>query len=289
MCYAKLKVIVEGIPAKISINKFCKTRNVSATYMKLKLTFLGPGCTQCCAGQLEDKLHCLKYKGKFKNNKFQMYIACHQKIFQQMHFIKANGYAWICSRTHVHYFLRGIDEPSLKTALQICESQVSYSINFHAWASYLTPIVQKTSVTKWVHISAADSEVNGVKHKNRDCTDWCLPLQSIWEVSIRCSPPNRKRGSCKTARRPRPMGKTSQWQRRDTGSPPAQQTKCLESAVMSHISQINSLTAQNQNIAKDTTFQLPQKKLLLLQKTKIISTGFDSYTKRSIDVLNFDF
>ncbi len=85
------------------------------------------------------------------------------------------------------------------------------------------------------------------------------------------------------------MGKTSQWQRRDTGSPPAQQTKCLESAVMSHKSQINSLTAQNQNIAKDTTFQLPQKKLLLLQKTKIISTGFDSYTKRSIDVLNFDF
>ncbi len=45
------------------------------------------------------------------------------------------------------------------------------------------------------------------------------PLQNIWEVSTSYSPPNRKNSSGKIARKPKPMGKASKWQRRDADSP----------------------------------------------------------------------
>ncbi len=44
--------------------------------------------------------------------------------------IKNNGYSVINPGTHVRYFFGGIDEPSLKTAVQICESQDHYSFSF---------------------------------------------------------------------------------------------------------------------------------------------------------------
>ncbi len=75
MCYAKLKIIMQNTSAKTCINEFCKTCDFRAAYKKLRLTFLGPGFNHFQAGQLEDELRSLKYKGEYKNSNFQMYIA----------------------------------------------------------------------------------------------------------------------------------------------------------------------------------------------------------------------
>ncbi len=56
MCYAELKIITQHTSAKTFINEFCKTRDFQAAYLKLRLTFLGPGFTQQRAGQLEEAL-----------------------------------------------------------------------------------------------------------------------------------------------------------------------------------------------------------------------------------------
>ncbi len=75
MCYAELKIITQNTPAETCINEFRKTRNFCAAYLKLKLTFLGPGFTQRLAGQLEEELRALTYKGEYKSTNFQTYIA----------------------------------------------------------------------------------------------------------------------------------------------------------------------------------------------------------------------
>ncbi len=85
--------------------------------------------------------------------------------------LKADGYAGIYLGTQVRYFLAGIEEPSLKTAVQICESQDHYSVDFQACALYLTTMVQKTPAAKRVNVAATATEVNGVKLKNQDSTD----------------------------------------------------------------------------------------------------------------------
>ncbi len=101
MCFVELKLIVEKTPAEICINEFCKTRNVRAAFKKLQTTFLGPTFTQRRARQLEEELRNTKYKGKFKQNNFQSYIAKHKKIFQQMENLKNDGYAGINPGTRV--------------------------------------------------------------------------------------------------------------------------------------------------------------------------------------------
>ncbi len=148
MCYAELKLIVEKTLAEICINEFCKTRDVYAAFKKLQTMFLGPGFSQRCTGQLEEDFHNLKYKGKYKQSNFQSYVACHEKIYQQMQNLKNDGYAGINPGTCEHYFLEGIDEPSLKTAVQMCESQDLYSTDIQACASYLAAMVQQTPAAK---------------------------------------------------------------------------------------------------------------------------------------------
>ncbi len=140
-CFAELKLITQNTAAETCINEFYKTRDVRAAYLKLWLTFLGPGFTQRRAGQLEEELRFLKYKGEYRNNNFQTYIAWHKKIYQLMQNLKTNGYAAINFGTRVRYFLGGIKEHSLKTDVQICESQDHYSVDFQACASYLTTMV----------------------------------------------------------------------------------------------------------------------------------------------------
>ncbi len=90
--------------------------------------------------------------------------------------LKTKGYAGIEFGTFVRYFLGGIEEPSLKTAVQICESQDHYSVDFQACTSYLTAMVQKSLATEQVNVAATATEVDGVKLKNRDGTDRHLPL-----------------------------------------------------------------------------------------------------------------
>ncbi len=82
-----------------------------------------------------------------------------------------DGYAGIDPGTHVHYFLGGIEEPSLKTAVQICKSQDQYSISFQNCASYLTTRVQWTLAKRQVNVAAAATKVAGVKLTNKDGTD----------------------------------------------------------------------------------------------------------------------
>ncbi len=107
MSYADLRIIVEKTPAEIFIKKFHKTGNICTAFNKLQLTFLGPGFTQHHAGQLEEEIRSLKYKGEFKYNNFQMYVAGHKKIFQQLQNLNNDGYAGISPCTYVHYFLGG--------------------------------------------------------------------------------------------------------------------------------------------------------------------------------------
>ncbi len=76
-------------------------------------------------------------------NNFQSNVARHEKIYQQMQNLKNNIYSGINPGTCVHYFLGVIDKPSLKTAVQICESQDHYSVSFQNCVSYLTTMVQR--------------------------------------------------------------------------------------------------------------------------------------------------
>ncbi len=171
MCYAELKLIIDKTPAEICINKFHKTCNVSAAFKKLQTTFFGPGFTQHCAGQLEEDLHTLRYKGKYKQNNFQSFVTCHEKIYQQMQNLKNDGYAGIDPGTHVQYFLEGLDKPSLKNSVQICKSQDHYSTDFQACVSSLATMVQRTPTAKQVNVAATTTKVNSIKLKNWDGAD----------------------------------------------------------------------------------------------------------------------
>ncbi len=153
-----------------------------------------------------------------------MYVAHHMTIFQQMKNCKNDGYDWIDSGIHIRYFLAGIDEPSLKTAVQIYKFQDSYIINF-----ILAPLISQW----WCKILLLQNEY----------MLWLLPLrskasssrigipqtvvsllQSIQEVSTRWTPQRRKNGSGKTTRKPRLM-RTTFWQPRKDGNnlPPSRQ------------------------------------------------------------------
>ncbi len=103
--------------------------------------------------------------------------------------LKNDGYAGIDAGTHASYFLGGIDEHSLKKAVQICDSQDSYGINYHTCSSYLLMMVQKSSATKQVNAAATPNVVDGVKLKNWDSTDQCLlPTKYLGSIYKMLSP-----------------------------------------------------------------------------------------------------
>ncbi len=126
MWYVKLKVIVTKTSAKTHIKTFCKTCNLCAAFKKLQTTFLGPGFTQQRDQYLQTELCSLKYKLECKDNNFQTCIACHEKVFQQINYLKVDVYTGFNAGTCVKHFCTCIDETSSKTAVQICESQFSY-------------------------------------------------------------------------------------------------------------------------------------------------------------------
>ncbi len=120
---------------------------------------------------LKEELSSLKYKGEFQSNNFQMYVACHKKIFQQIQNLQNNCYAGIDPGTCMRYFLGGIDKPALKTAVQIWESQDSYNVSFQNCTSYLTTIVHWTLIAKQVNVAVDTTMIEGIKLKNRSGTD----------------------------------------------------------------------------------------------------------------------
>ncbi len=131
-----------------------------------------------------------------------MYIADCKKIFQQIENLKTDGYAGINIGTRACNFL-GVEESSLKTAIQIYKSKASYSIDFHAFTYYLTSMVQKTPVAKKMHIAITATEVDGLKLENWDGADQRLPPVKSPELHINYFLPSRSAVSGKTARRPR--------------------------------------------------------------------------------------
>ncbi len=220
MCYAELKIITQNTSAKTCINMFCRTHNFCAAYKKLRLTFFGLGFTQRCARQLEDELQSLRYKGEYKHSNFQMYIACHEQIFQQMQNLKTDGYDEINFGTCVRYFLSRIEEPSLKTAVQICESQDSYSVNFQACASYLATMVQWTPATKRVNVTANATNVDGVKLKNWDGTDRRIPPAKYSAGVYKKLSPKQKEWLWQNTKKAKANGEDIPAAKRRWGQPP---------------------------------------------------------------------
>ncbi len=261
MCFAELKLIVEKTPAEICINEFRKTRDVRAAFKKLQTTFLGPSFTQRRAGQLEEELRNTKYKGEFKHSNFQSYVAKHEKIYQQMENLKNDGYAGIDPGTRVQYFHGGIDEPSLKTAIQICESQDRYGVDFQAGASYLGTMVQRTPAAKQGNVAATATKVDGIKLKNRDGTDRRLPTAKYSSGVYERLSPKQKEWLWQDRKKAKANGEDIPTAKKRRSQPSNKSTARLESAVAAQKRQISSLTAQNEKMIASliaSGFEIPQ-------------------------------
>ncbi len=108
--------------------------------------------------------------------------------------LKNNSYAGINFGTCMHYFLGGIEEPFLKTAVQICKSQDSYSVDYQACTSYLTTMVQWTPAAKPVKDAATAIEVDSIKLKNWDGTGQCIPPAKYSAGVYKILSPKQKEG-----------------------------------------------------------------------------------------------
>ncbi len=177
-----------------------------------------------------------------------MYMAHHEKIYQQMQNLKTDCYAGIDFGTHVQYFLGGIEEPSLKTAVQICESKDFHRVDFQACASYLTTMVQWTPAAKQVNFTATANKVDGVKLKNWDNTDQCLPLAKYSACVYKMLSPKQKEWLWQACKKANANGEDILAAKKRWGQTPPKQVKHLESAVVTQKHQLSSLTAQNQKM-----------------------------------------
>ncbi len=146
---------------------------------------LAPGSPRDINDRLKTSFVPSLTKRNSKNSNFQTYVAHHQKIFLQMQNLESDRYAGIDIGTCLRFFLFGIDKLTLKTAVQICESQAFESTDFQACASYLTSIVQKTLLPKRVHVAITSNKVDCIQVKNRDGTDWYLP-PAKYKVPRKC-------------------------------------------------------------------------------------------------------
>ncbi len=153
-----------------------------------------------CARQLDDEIRSLKYKEEYST-------ATSRPTLPDMRRSTIRYWPWrptdmlVLTAGHVCVTsFGGIKEPSLKTAVLICESLDCYSVDFQACTSYLTSMVQKALATKWVNVAATVTEDDGVKLKNQDGTDQCLPPSRYSAGVYNMLSPNRRSGSGKTAR-----------------------------------------------------------------------------------------
>ncbi len=162
--------------------------------------------------------------------------------------LKNDGYAGIDIGTCMFYSLGRIDKPSLKTAVQICKSQDSYSVNFHACASYLTMMVQKSTAAKQFNIAATTSNVDGAKLKSRDGTDSCLPPEKYSGRVYKMLSPKQKQWLWQDCKKAKANGEDIPMAKKRHRQPPAKQAKFLESVMVTQKCQISSITAQNQKM-----------------------------------------
>ncbi len=112
---------------------------------------------------------------------------------------------------------RNINEHSFMTTVHICKSQDSYSISFHACALYPMSMVQKTHAVKQVHIMAA-----GVKLKNRDGTDQCLPLAKYLGSAYKILSLKKKEWFWQDCKKAKANGEEIPMAKKRCGQPPSQ-------------------------------------------------------------------
>ncbi len=212
-CYAELKVIVTRTPTKTCMNEFHKTCNVCAAFKKLKFTFIGPSFTQQCTVQFEDKCVPSSIRDNPRPTAPRPMLSTMRRSISKC-------------------FLNMTDKSSLKIAVQIYESQFHYSNDFYACASYLTSMVQKTPVAKRVHIAAAVAEADGIKLKNLDGTDQCIPAAKLLRSIYKLLSAKQKEWlwqDCKKSNADWDIipGAKGNW-----GEPPIKQAQCLVSLQM---------------------------------------------------------
>ncbi len=174
--------------------------------------------------------------------------------------LKNNSYAGIDPGTHVQYFLGGTDKPSLKTAVQICDSQECYGVDFQACASYLATMVQRTLAAKRVNVATA-TEVDGIKLKNQDGTDQRLPLAKYSSGLYKMLSPKQKEWLWQDRKKAKANMEDIPMAKKRCSQPSNKLTACLESAVAAQKQQISSLTAQNEKMIASlmtSVIEIPQ-------------------------------
>lgn len=116
----------------------------------------------------------------------------------------------------MYHLFASIDKPSLRTTVQICESQLSYSTDFEACSSHLASMVQKTPEVKGVDAPTTAADVDVVKLRTRTVLTKAIPYLSTCELLIECSMSNRSLGFDTITSKKMPNGTTS-WLSREVG------------------------------------------------------------------------
>ncbi len=137
---------------------------------------------------------------------------------------------------------------TLKTSVQICESQDSYRVKFHACASYLMMMVQKSLAAKQVNVAATTTEVDGVKLKNKDGTNRCLPPAKYFGSVYKMLSSKQKETLWQDCKKGKANEEDIPAAKKRCSQPSPKPAKNLESAMATQKRQISSLTAQNEKM-----------------------------------------
>ncbi len=106
-------------------------------------------------------------------------------------------------------------------------------------------MVQRTPAVKQVNIAATATEVDGIKLKNKDGTDWCLPPAKYSGSIYKILSPKQKKWLWQDRKKAKANGEDIPAAKKQRGQNPPTQSKRLEAAVASQKRQISSLMALN--------------------------------------------
>ncbi len=109
-------------------------------------------------------------------------------------------------------------------------------------------MVQRTMAAKQVNIAATATKVDGIKLKNRDGTDRCLPLAKYLSGVYKMLSPKQKEGLWQDCNNAKASGEDIPAAKKRRSQPSNKSTSCFESAVAAQKLQISSLIAQNEKM-----------------------------------------
>ncbi len=123
-------------------------------------------------------------------------------------------------------------------------------------------MVQKTPAAKRVNVAATTTKVDGVRLKNRDSTDQCLPLAKHSARVYKMLSPKQKEWLLLDCKKFKANGEDIPAAKKRQGQTPPKQAKRLESAVVTQKRKISSLTTLNKKmIMAMTVFSIDIPKL----------------------------